>query len=507
MMHDHEYEHVHYDDHGNAVIEEHKHSLFKKDRLELRSVGIDIGSTTSHLVFSTLELRRQGEALSSRFSVTGRQVDYRSPIIITPFSNDTKLDTQKLESFFETAYAEAGITPDQVDTGAVITTGDAARKDNAAAVLTLFSARAGNFVCASAGPILEAKMAAYGSGAVFRSRYADSPTTVLNIDVGGGTSKLAVVRDGEILSMAALNVGARLLTLDANNVITHIEAAGRICTEHLNLNFRIGEVASDADLTKFCEALAQSLLEAATGSTLSPLATKLMITPPLVAGPTIDVVLFSGGVAEFFYRESPSNYSDLGSGLADQIRSRAKKYLPGATIELPKERIRATVIGASQFTVQVSGNTISISNPELLPLRNYRAMLVDLDGVEASAEPIRQTIAKTFERLEIVEGREPVALSIHWPHGPAFAGLKSLCEGIAGALIDTRAANLPVVVVLDCDIARLVGDNLSRVMNGYPDIVCIDGIHLHDFDYIDISKEHEHTQTVTVVIKSLVFSG
>jgi len=504
---EHEYEHVHYDDDGNAVIEEHKHSLFKKDRRELRSVGIDIGSTTSHLIFSTLELRRQGAALSSRFAVAARHVDYRSPIFMTPFSSDASLDTGKLKSFFDAAYLEAGITPQQVDTGAVVTTGDAARKDNAAAVLQLFSERAGDFVCASAGPILEAKMAAYGSGAVFRSSHDDSPTTVLNIDVGGGTSKLAVVRDAQILSMAALNVGARLLTLDVTNAVTKIEVAGQVCSDHLGLNLRVGEVVSADSLTRLCDALAQALLEAATGSPPSALTSKLMITEPLKVDLAIDVVLFSGGVAEFFYKETSSNYADLGQLLANGIRTQVPKYVPRATVELSKERIRATVIGASQFTVQVSGNTISLGNPALLPLRNYRAVMVNLAGVELSASSIQQTIGQTFGRLGISDGQEPVALSIHWPHGPAYAGLKALCEAITQTLRNTVSAGLPVIIVLDCDIARLVGENLSRSMNGYRDIICIDGIHLHDFDYIDVSKEHVHTQTVTVVVKSLVFSG
>ena len=507
MTHEHEYEHVHYDDDGNAIIEEHKHSLFNKDRRELKSVGIDIGSTTSHLVFSTLELRRQGAALSSRFAVAARRVDYRSPIMITPFSDGINLDTDRLKIFLDSAYMQAGITPEQVETGAIVTTGDAARKDNAAAVLALFSKWAGDFVCASAGPILEAKMAAYGSGAVLRSNYHDVATTVLNIDVGGGTSKLALVRDGKILSLAALNVGARLLTFDSVNRLTKMETAARICSDHLKLGLQLGEVISGDARNALCKALAKALLEVATGSSRSALTDKLMITEPLRLDSTVDVVLFSGGVGEFFYGDSCVDYGDLGQLLANHIRSKVPTYLPTATVELPKERIQATVIGASQFTVEVSGNTISLGNPALLPLRDYRAILVNLDGVKVNADSLATAIEQTFERFEVIEGQEPVALSIHWPHGPAFAGLEALCLAITRVLSATVAARLPVVVILDCDIARLVGENLSRSMNGYRDIICIDGVHLHDFDYVDISKEHAHTQTVTVVIKSLVFSG
>ena len=507
MTHDHEYEHIHYDEHGNTVLEEHKHSLFKTDRLELKSVGIDIGSSTTHLVFSSIELRRQSAALSSRFQVAARRLDYRSAIIITPFVDDTTIDVRKLSEFFERSYEEAGTSPAEVDTGALITTGDAARKHNAAAIVAMFAERAGNFVCASAGPILEAKMAAHGSGAVIRSNFKNTPATVLNIDVGGGTSKLAVVRAGQLHRVAAIDVGARLITLDDHNVITKVEAAAALCSKHHNLGLKVGAQVSRSALDRLATVLAECLLEAASGKPLSALTSALMITAPLNFDDPVDVVLFSGGVSEYFYQETTEHFGDLGARLADAIRSRSDVCFPNATIELPKERIRATVIGASQFSVQVSGNTIFLANPALLPLQNLRAVMVDLGPVEIDPESINLAIKQTLARFEVVEGEAPVALAIHWPHGPAFAGLQALCEGVAASLPITVTAEQPVVLVLDTDVARLVGDNLARVLNGYPNLICIDGVQLQDFDYIDISREHAQTHTVTVMIKSLVFSG
>ena len=507
MTHEHEYEHVHYDELGNEIIEEHRHSLFKADRRELRSVGIDIGSTTSHLIFSRLVLRRQSAALSSRFEVAGRRVDYASPIMLTPFRGGTTIDTERLFAFFERAYAESGTRPEEVDTGAVITTGDAARKDNAEAIVRLFSERAGHFVCASAGPVLEARMAAYGSGAIMRSLHGETAPSVLNIDVGGGTSKLAVVRGGRIEAVAAINVGARLITLDEDGVITKRERAASICARHLGLDLRCGRRADEATLDRLAAALADALLSLASGRALSPLASELMITAPFADRGPIDVVFFSGGVSEYFYRESRSNYGDLGARLADALRERSAAALPGTTIELSMERIRATVIGASQFTVQLSGNTIYIANPDLLPLRNLRVVAVDLDPVAIRAGAIREAIAERFARAGVEEGAETVALALHWPHGPAYAHLAALCEGVAGALSRSVEKGFPIVVVLDADVSRLVGEILSRTLDRYRDILCIDGVQLQDFDYIDLSREHEHTRTVSVVIKSLVFSG
>lgn len=507
MTHEHEYEHVHYDELGNAIIEEHRHSLYKADRRELRSVGIDIGSTTSHLIFSSLVLRRQSAALSSRFEVAERRVDYASPIMITPFAGETSIDTERLSAFFERAYAECGTRPEEVDTGAVITTGDAARKDNAEAIVRLFSERAGHFVCASAGPVLEARMAAYGSGAIMRSLHGGETPSVLNIDVGGGTSKLAVVRGGRIDAVAAINVGARLITLDENGVVTKIESAAAICSRHRGLGLRCGVRAEESSLAGLAGALAESLLEVAAGGPLSPLASELMITASFPERGPIDIVFFSGGVSEYFYRETSEGYGDIGARLADAIRDRSGAALPGTKIELSKERIRATVIGASQFTVQLSGNTIYVANPDLLPLRNLRVVGVNLDRVALYASAIREAIEESFARVGVEASEESVALALHWPHGPAYAYLQALCEGVAEALSRDVRKGRPVVVVLDADVSRLVGENLSRTLDRYRDIVCIDGVQLQDFDYIDISREHEHTHTVSVVIKSLVFSG
>ena len=507
MTHEHEYEHVHYDELGNEIIEEHRHSLYKADRREIRSVGIDIGSTTSHLIFSSLVLRRQSAALSSRFEVAERRVDYASPIMITPFAGGTSIDTERLSAFFEGAYAESATRPEEVDTGAVITTGDAARKDNAESIVRLFSERAGNFVCASAGPVLEARMAAYGSGAIMRSLHGDDPPGVLNIDVGGGTSKLAVVREGRIEAVAAINVGARLITLDADAVVTNIEAAAATCSRHRGLGLRCGVRADESSLEGLADALAESLLEVAAGGPLSPLASELMITAPFAERGSVDIVFFSGGVSEYFYRETSESYGDIGARLADAIRERSRAALPGTKIELSRERIRATVIGASQFTVQLSGNTIFVANSRLLPLRNLRVVGVDLDGVEVRTGAIREAIEASFARTGVEVSEESVALALHWPHGPAYTHLHALCEAISGALAQHVHKGLPIMVVLDADIARLVGENLSRVLDRYPDIICIDGVQLQDFDYVDISREHEHTRTVTVIIKSLVFSG
>ncbi|HYY53879.1 MAG TPA: ethanolamine ammonia-lyase reactivating factor EutA, partial [Candidatus Dormibacteraeota bacterium] len=184
------------------------------ERLRLRTVGIDIGTTTSHLIFSELLLERQGIRLSSKYEVVERNVVNRSEVILTPYSSERRIDTEALAAFIDRSYKAAGWTPDDIDTGALIMTGEAARKENASAIAALFSGQAGKFVSATAGHRLEAILAAHGSGAVALSRGRTEP--VLNIDIGGGTTKYAVCHQGRVETTGAADFGARVISWDAS---------------------------------------------------------------------------------------------------------------------------------------------------------------------------------------------------------------------------------------------------------------------------------------------------
>src|SRR6185295_504333 len=209
-------------DDEEAMMDEN-HPMWRSERITLNSVGIDIGSSTSHLIFSRLTLRRQGIALSSRFVVVKREILHESPILLTPYIDKTTIDTNKLRDFIHEAYQKAGVTPKDIDTGAVIVTGEAAKKKNADAIAELFSTEAGKFVCATAGHNLEAILAAYGSGAVHMTYHEGGDFTVMNVDIGGGTSKIAIVQGGKVVDTCAIEVGARLVAMDENGVINRLE--------------------------------------------------------------------------------------------------------------------------------------------------------------------------------------------------------------------------------------------------------------------------------------------
>src|SRR5947199_1104535 len=183
-------------------------SLVDEDEIVVLSVGVDIGSSTSHLVFSRIVLER----LDSRYVVTTRETFYESDILLTPYSAEETIDADALGAFITRQYADAKVDPDEIDTGALILTGVAVRRRNARKIGELFAREAGKLVAVSAGDSLETVLAAYGSGAVARS--IRDQANVMNVDVGGGTTKIAVCVDRKVVDVTAVDVRARLVCLD-----------------------------------------------------------------------------------------------------------------------------------------------------------------------------------------------------------------------------------------------------------------------------------------------------
>ena len=249
-------------------------------------MGIDIGTTTSHLIFSELLLERQGYRPVQRVQRGRAPVGAPLPILLTPYSSDDRIDTAALSAFIAQAYADAGWTPDMVDSGAVITTGEAARKENAAAIVALFSGQAGRFVCATAGHHLESLLAAKGSGAVSLSRSPKTPL-VLNVDIGGGTTKLAICRDGVVEETAALDVGARLLSWGEDGRLLTLTRAGARTARAAGTNIAIGERPDRGSLEAIADRIADVVMRAAASQ---PIDASLWLTEPLVTRGPFPVV-------------------------------------------------------------------------------------------------------------------------------------------------------------------------------------------------------------------------
>ena len=475
------------------------------DNVELVTVGIDIGSSTTHLLFARLHLQRLTQSLSSRFAVVRRDVLHRSRILLTPYRPDGLIDTEALRRFVDDAYRGAGLRPDEIDTGAVILTGAALERSNARAVADLFAGGGGRFVCASAGHNLEAILAAHGSGAaVLSHRRGD---TVLHIDIGGGTSKLSLLRDGEVLDTAAVGVGGRLVALDAEARAVRIEPAARIVADRLGISLRLGERLPAAERRRMAELLVETLLEVASGRVGSELARELLLTEPpgpAWAEPPAALTL-SGGVSEYVYGRETATFGDLAPELASALADAGRQGRLPADLQSLEEGIRATVIGASQFTVQLSGNTIHISNPAVLPLRNLPVVHARLPAAGLDEQAVQAAISRGFRRLDLQEGEAPVALALPWEGEPCYRALRALAGGIARALPRSAEARFPLVLAITGDVGWSVGAILTEELGITADVVSIDGLQLLELDYIDVGEVVQPANVVPVVVKSLTF--
>ena len=474
-------------------------SLVDEDEIVVLSVGVDIGSSTSHLVFSRIVLER----LDSRYVVTSRETFYESDILLTPYSAEETIDADALGAFIERQYKDAKVDPDEIDTGALILTGVAVRRRNARKIGELFARQAGKMVAVSAGDNLETVMAAYGSGAVARS--IRDKTTVMNVDVGGGTSKISICREGKVVDLTAIDVGARLVCLDSTGLITRIEEAGRRFASELGIKLEIGGALAPADARALTTRMTDALFDAMAGGSPAAGGSGLLRLDPLAHRAPIDQITFSGGVSEYVYGREAEMFGDLGALLAQDIRARVESS--GPKLEPSTEGIRATVIGASQYTTQVSGSTIFVSPMEALPLRNVPVIApnLPLDGEVIDAAAVASATKGALRRLDLGEGDTPVAVFVPWRGSATFQRLDAFCRGVVEGLADVLAKGHPLVLVGDGDVGGLLGIHLREEMRITNAILSVDGLELKDFDYIDIGSMLPTSGAVPVVIKSLIF--
>ncbi|MEK7378516.1 MAG: ethanolamine ammonia-lyase reactivating factor EutA, partial [Candidatus Binatota bacterium] len=467
--------------------------------IKLTSVGVDIGSSTSHLVFSRLEMRQEG----TRYVVARREILNESEILLTPYLDDLTIDVRALEEFINRQYERAGMKREDVDTGALILTGVAVRRRNSRAIGELFAQEAGRFVAVSAGDSLESTMAAYGSGAVAES--ARSGGICMNIDVGGGTSKFAICAKGRVREVTAIDVGARLVELDGDGVVTRVEEAGRFFAAAVGLNPAVGHKMDTSKLPSMASLMADKLFEVMSLSALSPETQRLLRLPPLSYRGRIDAITFSGGVSEFIYGHNPGNFGDLGALLAAEVKKRAQ-HLAIPVLE-PTARIRATVIGASQYTIQVSGSTIFIEPLDAVPVRNVPVVVPELPlyGDDIDPAAIRRAVEMALSRLDLTDGKRPVAVGFHWEGSATFARLDAFCSGVKDGLEKVLGRGHPLMLVSDGDIGGILGLHFKEEMKVENPVISIDGIALSEFDYIDIGALIPSSGAVPVVVKSLIF--
>ena len=475
------------------------------EKFTLTSVGIDIGSSTTHTIFSRLILRREGAGLSAKFVVTNRDVLFRSPIMLTPYTSGTQIDTDSVKAFVQQSYADAGYTPDDIDTGAVVITGEALKKENAQPILEMFSEESGRFICATAGPMHEALLAAYGSGAVAMSKHHHN--SVLDVDVGGGTTKISLIQGGEITQMIAVEVGARLIAYDDAMTVTRVEQPARTIMRALGHTVEVGDRITPERIEEFAQKMTDVLFDVMDGGELDPLTESLMLTEGLRehSGRDIDHLMFSGGVSEYIYDREATTFGDIGPAYGAAIRDRTEAtFRPGVMISAA-EGIRATVIGAGEYTLQASGSTCYISTADVLPIRGIQVARALIDK-EQTPKQMSDAISNALGKYDVRYLSGDMALALNVTGQPDYWYIRKLAESIANIVDPAGEPAAPLFLVLDVDVAKSLGGIMKEELKIDRSVICIDGIEVGDLDYIDIGKPMGVSEVIPVTVKSLIFA-
>ena len=447
------------------------------------SVGLDVGTTSTQMILSRLTLQNRASGFTvPELVISGREILYESPVHLTPLLDESRIDGEGLRALVDREYAAAGITPEQVDTGAVIVTGETSRKENADAVLRVLSAHAGDFVVATAGPDLESRMAARGSGAVADSEKTGK--TLLHMDIGGGTSNLSLIAAGEIVDTGCINVGGRLVTWGKDRVITWVSPAlGALFSK------KPGEEIREEEAWTLAQTLAR-VLEMAAGlrkpdETLENLITLegKCLDPALL--PEQPVLSFSGGVADCMAHPVHwQTYGDLGPLLARAIR---ESRLFAGPVRIGEKPIRATVIGAGCHAAQLSGSTVYHQNVDF-PLKDLPVLTLG-KGQRVTGDGIRRLLSRQ-------DG--PGVLWLEGPENPDYAQVSHLAVEILAGF-----SGRPIYLALGRDMARALGQTLALGAGPDREILCIDRVALGEGSYLDVGAPLG--PAIPVVVKTLIF--
>jgi ethanolamine utilization protein EutA len=444
--------HVH-DEDKQAVAQ----SIWQQETVELTTAGIDVGSSTSHLLFARIRLQRH----------------------------------------------RAGFQRSDIDSGAVILTGEAIKRKNSRKIADLFAEEAGKFVCATAGHKLECTLAAHGSGAVAMSKA--NKECILHIDIGGGTTKLALIDKGQIVGVCAFAVGGRLLAKDEDGKWTRVDESAQLVAEELGYATD-PDTLEDIDVRrKIVHRLANIAVGFISGAVRDKLGMTLQLTEDLPRNMTPDALSFSGGVSEYLLHGETQDYGDIAIMLAEELHGQLPRMLK-LPIRDPGQGIRATVIGASQFTVQVSGKTIYITDQSILPVHNVPVVHITMDlSGEINEKHVRHAIVQGMHRMDLAP-QHRMAIAFNWEGDPEYKRLKSMGKGIINAVAPDGVREGELLLMIHGDIGNILGNLLTRELGLSCSLLSVDGVQLQELDYVDVGEMIDPPGVVPIVIKSLLFS-
>jgi len=470
------------------------------------SVGIDIGTSTTQLVFSRITIENTASMASvPRIKIIDKEVIYRSDIHFTPLRSLKEINSLEVKKIIEKEYEKANIKPQDVNTGAVIITGETARKDNAREVLNTLSGLAGDFVVATAGPDLEGIIAGKGSGAAQIAR--EKGAVVVNLDVGGGTTNIAVFKNGEAIDTACLDIGGRLIKLDKNTLeITYVSSKLKKLAESIGVDVFEGKRLTLQELNKLTMRMSEILEEIIGVKAASPELSLMLTDHDLRRDYDIDYITFSGGVADCIYGGNKTDlfeYGDIGILLGETIKKSSlgrKKYMVK-----PAETIRATVVGAGSHTTDISGSTITIDE-EVLPLKNIPILKLTNEDEKLPLEELASIISDKLKWFRLENDKQQIALAVKGVKNASFEEVQELSKSIIEGMKEILEINLPLVIIVENDIAKALGQALKVQLGYKKKVVCIDSVMVENGDYIDIGNPIANGKVVPVIVKTLLFS-
>lgn len=477
------------------------------DKTAILSVGIDVGTSTTQVVFSKLQMDNAGGYFSvPRVAIVDKEVVYKSEVYMTPLKTDVLIDTDALRDIVAAEFRKAGYRPEDTDSGAVIITGESARKENSDAVLKSLSDFAGDFVVSAAGPDMESLIAGKGSGAWQYSM--DHHCRVANLDIGGGTTNVVLFEDGETLARGCLDIGGRLICMNPQGIITKVSPAAAVMAQAAGVSVSVGDRCDELKLTAVTRQMAAALnAYLGVGTKDIDAILRQIKTPGSSDFPVpekVQAVFFSGGVADLIYHESADTwtYGDIGVLLGRAIRE-SRLFTDFQKME-PGETIRATVVGAGTYTTTISGSTITYSD-DIFPLKNIPVIKLDEELQEACFAGETEPVIRRIQWVLGQNDEEHFILAMPGKRNPGYTEMKRAAASIRQIMDRVQPPGEPILLVIESDIAKAMGQMIRQQPDLKRQVVAIDSIHVEDGEYVDMGKPMMNGMVIPVVVKTLIF--
>ena len=477
------------------------------DKTAILSVGIDVGTSTTQVVFSKLQMDNAGGYFSvPRVAIVDKEVVYKSEVYMTPLKTDVLIDTDALRDIVAAEFRKAGYRPEDTDSGAVIITGESARKENSDAVLKSLSDFAGDFVVSAAGPDMESLIAGKGSGAWQYSM--DHHCRVANLDIGGGTTNVVLFEDGETLARGCLDIGGRLICMNPQGIITKVSPAAAVMAQAAGVSVSVGDRCDELKLTAVTRQMAAALnAYLGVGNKDIDAILRQIKTPGSSDFPVpekVQAVFFSGGVADLIYHESADTwaYGDIGVLLGRAIRE-SRLFTDFQKME-PGETIRATVVGAGTYTTTISGSTITYSD-DIFPLKNIPVIKLDEELQEACFAGETEPVIRRIQWVLGQNDEEHFILAMPGKRNPGYMEMKRAAASIRQIMDRVQPPGEPILLVIESDIAKAMGQMIRQQPELKRQVVAIDSIHVEDGEYVDMGKPMMNGMVIPVVVKTLIF--